>query len=95
MSKYDEFKRLAKAARAYAEEDWHTPDRLFIAMEADDANFVSACSPSSVLALIAENESLRKDAERYRLMRKLTLENLEDTEEEFDAVFDIQTQVKP
>lgn len=36
-----------------------------------------------------------KDAERYRLMRKLTLENIEDTEEEFDAVFDLQTQVKP
>lgn len=43
----------------------------------------------------AEWESLRKDAERYRLMRKLTLENIEDTEEEFDAVFDLQTQVKP
>lgn len=85
MSKYDEFKRLAKAARAYAEEDWHTPDRLFIAMEADDANFVSACSPSSVLALIAENESLRKDAERYRYARDNLIYLSDWTDDEIDA----------
>lgn len=42
--------------------------------------------------LMAENESLRKDAERFRRMRAITLEQINDTEDEFDAEFDRQVQ---
>jgi len=47
---------------------------ISILFEADwatdvDAKFVSKANPAAVLALIAENESLRKDAERYRWFR--------------------------
>lgn len=43
----------------------------------------------------AENESLRADAERYRLMRKITLAQIDDTQDEFDAEFDRQTNSSP
>lgn len=67
MTDYSELKRLAEAANAYAEEDWHTPERLFIAMEKADAEFVSGCSPFSVLALIAENERQAEDLGKTEL----------------------------
>lgn len=35
----------------------------------DNLKFIAAANPKAVLALIAENESLRKDAERYRWLR--------------------------
>lgn len=38
--------------------------------------------------LKAENEALRKDADRYRRMRDATLESLKDTQDEFDKKFD-------
>lgn len=34
-----------------------------------DAKFIAAANPAVVLALIAENEALRKDAERYRWLK--------------------------
>lgn len=40
--------------------------------------------------LKAENESLRKDAERYRQMRSMTLNQLDETTDQFDAEFDFQ-----
>lgn len=40
--------------------------------EADEAFFL-ACSPATVLALLAEIEHYRKDAERYRWLRKRDL----------------------
>jgi hypothetical protein len=43
----------------------------------------------------AENESLRKDAERYRKFRALTLNGLDDTPDEFDAEFDSQINRSP
>lgn len=42
--------------------------------------------------LKAENDSLCKDAERFRRMRAITLEQINDTEDEFDAEFDRQVQ---
>lgn len=35
-----------------------------------DADFIVAANPAAVLALIAENEALRKDAERYRFVEE-------------------------
>ncbi|QHF03317.1 hypothetical protein N015_13235 [Pseudomonas asturiensis] len=35
-----------------------------------DAEFIASASPAAVLELIAENEALRKDAERYRWLSK-------------------------
>lgn len=40
--------------------------------------------------LEAESESLRKDAERYRKFRALTLNGLDDTPDDFDKEFDMQ-----
>lgn len=40
--------------------------------------------------LKAENESLRKDADRFRRMRAMTLAQIDDTQDEFDAEFDRQ-----
>lgn len=34
-----------------------------------DATFIAAASPASILELLAENDALRKDAERYRWIR--------------------------
>ena len=45
---------------------WHTPD----GKSKDNAEFHAAASPAAVLELIAEVESLRKDAARYRWLRK-------------------------
>lgn len=43
-----------------------------------------------VARLKAENEALRKDADRFRRMRAMTLAQIEDTQDEFDAEFDRQ-----
>ena len=67
MTDYSGLKRLAEAATAYAEEDWHTPERLFIAMEKPDAEFVSGCSPFSVLALIAKMERTEEELDKTEL----------------------------
>ena len=40
--------------------------------------------------LKAESEALRKDAERYRRMRAMTLAQMDDTPDEFDSGFDSQ-----
>ena len=42
------------------------------------------------LELLAESEALRKDAERYRRMRAMTLAQMDDTPDEFDSGFDSQ-----
>lgn len=45
---------------------WHTPD----GKSKDNAEFHAAASPAAVLELIAEVESLKKDAARYRWLRQ-------------------------
>lgn len=35
----------------------------------ENTKFIAAANPATVLALIAENEALRKDSERYRWLR--------------------------
>lgn len=45
---------------------WHTPD----GKSKDNAEFHAAASPDAVLELIAEVESLKKDAARYRTIKK-------------------------
>lgn len=42
----------------------------------DNADFIAAANPAAVLALIAEVEALRKDAERYRWLRQYTVKSL-------------------
>ena len=44
---------------------WHTPD----GKSKDNAEFHAAARPDAVLELIAEVESLKKDAARYRWLR--------------------------
>ena len=34
-----------------------------------NANFIAAANPATILSLLAENETLRRDAERYRWLR--------------------------
>ncbi|MCL8299428.1 ead/Ea22-like family protein [Pseudomonas mosselii] len=47
----------------YIVADCQGPDRL------RNAAFIAAANPATILALIEENEALRKDAERYRWLR--------------------------
>jgi len=111
MSDYSELKRLASLAKNWSgeigEDDWYTAccfDKPKFSVL--DAEFIAKCEPGSVLALIAEveslrehkqllvdlreadgyeswasvlvmvdklkaeNEDLRKDAERYRFIRR-------------------------
>lgn len=61
---------------------WHTPDGKGMA----NAKLAAACSPAAILSLLdenaklrAENERLRKDAERYRWMRDIAPRQLIQT----------------
>lgn len=74
MSDYSELKRLSELAidegvesgqRWPQEDDWFEPDLISAEMD-----YVKAASPIAVLALIAENESLRKDAERFAYIER-------------------------
>jgi|SRR6185295_7865257 len=70
MSDYAEWKRLAEAAP----DGWLAPaayeeDRRYSDEEIRFLDFLQVATPAAVLAMIAENESLRKDAERYRWFR--------------------------
>jgi hypothetical protein len=73
MTDYSELKRLAEAAiksgsesgeRWPQDDDWFEPERYGAELE-----YVKSISPTTVLELIAENEALRKDAERWRFVR--------------------------
>ena len=119
MSDYSELKRLASLAKNWSgeigEDDWYTAccfDKPKFSVL--DAEFIAKCEPGSVLALIAEveslrehkqllvdlreadgyeswasvlvmvdklkaeNEDLRKDAERYRFLRQDISNNVQD-----------------
>ena len=41
-----------------------------------DEQFLKECSPEAVLALIAENEGLRKNAERYLVLRQADVDTI-------------------
>lgn len=68
MSDYSELKKAAEAA---IQIDW---ERLKSGLNdrypSDYADHILSASPAAVLALIAENESLRRDAERLEFMEK-------------------------
>jgi len=86
MSNYDELKRLAEAAPKgpwYGPDKTAHRGTVFdcdlgsllcyesIESEQDACvAYVAAANPAAVLALIAENEALRKDADRYRWLRE-------------------------
>lgn len=69
MIDYAELKRNAKAALRY---EW-TKKRLGLGdkFPPDYENHMVGCSPSSILALIDENEALRKNSERYQFLKNL------------------------
>lgn len=46
--------------------EWMRPGEQYA-----NADFIAAANPAAVLALIAENEALRKDAERWRFFSVL------------------------
>lgn len=70
MNDYSELKRLAEAAAEIEDEhEWYAEDGGY-GLDPTDLKFIAAAKPSAVLALIAEVEELRKDAERYRWLRK-------------------------
>lgn len=53
------------------------------------------CAKHEIEQLTAENLRLLNDAERYRGMRDLTLKQLDETPDEFDAEFDRQLNRSP
>lgn len=74
MTDYSELKRLAEAATAgpwVSGGNWVSTVRGNSVADCPrgDEEFIAAANPAAVLALIAENEALRKDAERYRWLR--------------------------
>lgn len=70
MTDYTELKRLAEAVnKTYADLCEQGGDQLAEAWNSAELAYDDAANPDVVLALIAENEALRKDAERYRFIR--------------------------
>lgn len=70
MTNYTEIKRLAEACGSeYSADEPYQQDRHYSEQEVASLEFQAVATPATVLALIAENEALRKDAERYRLIR--------------------------
>jgi hypothetical protein len=61
MTDYIELKMLAESLTAHAEDSFYLPCTVA---------FERAATPSAVLALIAESESLRQDAARYRWLNR-------------------------
>jgi hypothetical protein len=61
MADYSELKKLAEALTAHAEDSFYLPCTVA---------FERAATPAAVLALIAENEELRRDAARYRWLNR-------------------------
>lgn len=76
MSDYAELKRLAEDAIQHSEKigehDWYHENevRSLLLSSTEDAQFVSAARPEVVLALIAENEALRKDADKWQIVER-------------------------
>lgn len=69
MIDYSELKKQAEAARDNCP-IWYAADCFSLRhMDLGDSGFVAEANPRIVLALIAEIESLRRDADRYRWMR--------------------------
>lgn len=85
MSEYSQLKQLAQAATKgkwctdgerqvmSAESDQLNNGFVIVDCQGPDnlknAAFIAAANPAAVLALIAENEALRKEAERYQWLR--------------------------
>lgn len=77
MIDLDNLEVLAKAALSRGQEDceslsdWFSQEEFMsnMLLHPVDARFAEACTPSSILALIAEVRVLREDAERWRLAR--------------------------
>lgn len=82
MKDYSELKKLAEAAPSGPWRYWgETANEIFqcsgkrVLIIAHDQSvtaceFIAAANPAAVLALIAEIESLKKDAARYRTIKK-------------------------
>jgi len=65
-----ELKRTAEAVKqSYAALCEHGGDELADAWSSAEVAYDDAANPDVVLALIAENEALRRDAERYQWFR--------------------------
>lgn len=71
MTKYNELKRLAEGCR---DEVIRSHGWVGMIEDADllrrDEQFLKECSPEAILALLADNEALRQDAERLRWLRQ-------------------------
>ena len=69
MNDFSELKRLAEAAPAKGKNCWYTHGDFESVFDSDDSKYMAEAEPSLILALIAEVEALRKDADRYRWLR--------------------------
>ncbi len=69
MNDYSELKRAASAAKNWGgevgEQRWYLAECFKSPyFSAQDAEFIAACDPGQVLALIADNERLERETER-------------------------------
>ncbi|MBI6948576.1 hypothetical protein [Pseudomonas koreensis] len=73
MTDYSELKRIANAADdTYTELCLYGGDERAEAWNQAEAAFYDAANPTAVLALIAENEELRQEFDRYGWLQKTT-----------------------
>jgi hypothetical protein len=75
MSDHSKLKQLAEDADlvgGYIS----APDFEAIGLNAEDAAFAASANPKAVLALIAENEALRRNANRYLVLRQADVDTI-------------------
>ena len=77
----DDEDSAAGAVFVMPESDVWMPPICRITTEANAA-YVAAANPAAILELIAENESLRKDAERYRAISEYFVSEREDMDDD-------------
>lgn len=66
MNDYIELKKQAEAARDNCP-IWYAADSFSLRhMDLGDSGFVAEADPRTVLALIADNEALRKEVDRFK-----------------------------
>ncbi|NHC53078.1 hypothetical protein [Pseudomonas sp. AU8050] len=75
MNDYIELKKQAEAARDNCP-IWYAADSFSLRhMDLGDSGFVAEADPRTVLALIADNEALRKEVDRLKSDNRALLES--------------------
>lgn len=79
MSDYSKLKELAEGCRdeVIRSHGWAGMIEDASLLHRDE-QFLKECSPEAVLALIAENEALRRNADRYLVLRQADVDTIQN-----------------